>query len=247
MSGDLTATTRPCLRVDSIFGGAAPVEEASEQPGVSPASVEVAEKAPEQATWVAFRMTDTAGDPVKGMKYKLELPDGSTHEGMLDGNGMARVESSKAGTCKIAFPDLDAGDWEQARAGTAAVSPIASRRAEKRKYFGTIRGPSGPLKSWPFLLKRSGHVVDQGLDGGRSSNNYRDGKWYSGTSGEFQFEDLPESDYSIEVLIPRGSLVPFDKPKPPGADESGHRSPLPDPIDPTAFSEDPDEILSDLE
>ena len=247
MRQDLKVTTRFSLRVDSIFGGAVPVEVEDESAGGALASAEEAQKAPEQATWVALRLIDSVGDPVKGVKYKIELPDGSTSEGKLDDNGLAKVESKKAGMCKISFPEIDAGDWDLGRLAAAAAAPAAAKPAAKRAYFGTIKGPSGPLKRWPFVLKGAGKPLDQALAGGTSSNTYRDGNWYSGSNGEFRFEGLPEGEYTIEVLTARGTLVPSEKPKPAGVDESGHRSPLPDPIDPLTTSEAPEDLLSELE
>lgn len=248
MRGDLKATTRYALVVESIFGGAEPVEVEEEDAAGAGAPVEAAPKPPAQATWVAIRLTDTAGDPVRQVKYKIELPDGSTKEGKLDDNGLAKVESAQSGMCKISFPEIDAGDWDLQRVAKAAAPAAAPKAAEKKAYFGTIKGPSGPLKSWPFLLKRGDKALDQGgLDGGSSPNIFRDGNWYSGDKGEFRFEDLPEGDYTIEVLVARGSLVAADKPKPEGVDESGNRSALPEPIDPMAFTEDPVDLLSELE
>src|SRR5262249_30699551 len=137
--GDLKATTRYALVVDSIFGGAEPVEVEEEDAAGAAAPVQ-ATRAPEQATWVAIRLTDSAGDPVKGVKYTIELPDGSTKDGKLDDNGLAKVESKKAGMCKISFPEIDAGDWDLQGVKRAAAPAAAAKLPAKKAYFGTIKG-----------------------------------------------------------------------------------------------------------
>ncbi len=114
MREEITANSRQILRVESIFGGPPGLEEARATAAApAAASPEPEETAPE-ATWVALRMVDSVGDPVKGMKFKIELPDGATQEGALDGDGLAKIQSTKPGSCKVFFPDLDAGDWERA-------------------------------------------------------------------------------------------------------------------------------------
>lgn len=56
----------------------------------------------EAITWVAFRIVDDAGTPVAGRGFSLVLPDGSTVEGVTDGDGRFLVESvAAAGTCEL--------------------------------------------------------------------------------------------------------------------------------------------------
>ncbi|MBK8258415.1 MAG: hypothetical protein IPK82_37855 [Polyangiaceae bacterium] len=52
--------------------------------------------------------------PVAFKKYKIQLPDSTTREGMLDANGKARVDGIDPGTCKVSFPDFDGPDWKAA-------------------------------------------------------------------------------------------------------------------------------------
>ncbi len=111
-----------------------------------------------------------------------------------------------------------------------------------KKYFGQSKGPAGPLKTWPFLLKRNGKAVDEASLDGVTINKFGSGAWISGRNGEFRFEDLPDADYAIEVLSPAGKLVP-KKYQPPN--ESGRRSPLPHVFDRLAYSEDPDDLMSE--
>lgn len=71
---------------------------------------------PEQKTWIAIRLVsdDPEPVPVPFKRYRIELPDHSTREGMLDANGMARVDGIDPGTCKVSFPDLHGPDWSTA-------------------------------------------------------------------------------------------------------------------------------------
>jgi hypothetical protein len=83
------------------------VEAAPEQP-----------KAPElereEKTWVAIELLDTDSKPVPFKKYRIELPDESVREGLLDANGQAMIRGIDPGTCKVSFPQFDAADWKQA-------------------------------------------------------------------------------------------------------------------------------------
>jgi type VI secretion system secreted protein VgrG len=59
---------------------------------------------------VAAKSVD--GDPVANVRFKAELPDGSTVEGITDAEGRAAIPASKQGEVKLSFPDLDAGSWK---------------------------------------------------------------------------------------------------------------------------------------
>jgi hypothetical protein len=66
------------------------------------------------ATWVAIKMVDMEDRPVSGLRYRIHLPDGSTQEGTLGADGVAKYEDIEGGTCDVSFPDLDAKAWEPA-------------------------------------------------------------------------------------------------------------------------------------
>ncbi|MCC6425503.1 MAG: hypothetical protein IT435_01650 [Phycisphaerales bacterium] len=69
----------------------------------------------EPLSWIEIEMIDEADQPVTGMCYSIELPDGTVAEGVLDEKGMARVEGfvKGSGQCKVSFPDLDKEAWEK--------------------------------------------------------------------------------------------------------------------------------------
>lgn len=69
-----------------------------------------------QKTFVAIMLQtdEPTPKPVAFKRYKIELPDHTTREGMLDANGCARVEGIDPGTCKVSFPDFHKDDWQAA-------------------------------------------------------------------------------------------------------------------------------------
>ena len=64
-------------------------------------------------TWIEIELKDDAGLPIPNERYKLKLPDGSTQEGTLDGDGRARVDGIEEGSAQVSFPDLGI-DWKPA-------------------------------------------------------------------------------------------------------------------------------------
>jgi hypothetical protein len=70
---------------------------------------------PTKAHWIEVVLVDEQNNPVPGERYAITLPDGVTiASGTLDDKGFARVEGIDAGTCQIAFPDLDGAAWKPA-------------------------------------------------------------------------------------------------------------------------------------
>ena len=53
-----------------------------------------------------------SGAPLANLKFKADLPDGSTVQGRTDGAGNATIPATREGEVKLSFPDLDAGAWE---------------------------------------------------------------------------------------------------------------------------------------
>lgn len=71
------------------------------------------EAAPEKRSWVAIRLVDDQGRPVPYKRYRIETPEHSVREGMLDDQGRARVDGIEPGTCKVTFPGLDSRMWKK--------------------------------------------------------------------------------------------------------------------------------------
>lgn len=72
--------------------------------------------AKEEKTWIEIVLVDEedASQPVAFAKYRVELPNGSPREGMLDAKGRARIEGIDPGTCQVSFPGLDGSAWRRA-------------------------------------------------------------------------------------------------------------------------------------
>jgi hypothetical protein len=85
------------------------LETADEAPPPAPAPKEV-------TTWISIELVDDQDppQPVTFVSYRIELPDGSTRSGMLDGFGKARLDGIDPGTCKVSFPAFDGRDWAPA-------------------------------------------------------------------------------------------------------------------------------------
>lgn len=65
------------------------------------------EKVAEPKTaWFEIEVVDDDGKKLVGEAYRIELPDGTKREGLLDGKGRLRLEGIEPGKCKIEFPNL---------------------------------------------------------------------------------------------------------------------------------------------
>lgn len=56
--------------------------------------------------WLEFQLTDGQEQPIPHQSYVVVDPSGAEFSGRLDEKGFARVETVKAGRCKVNFPDL---------------------------------------------------------------------------------------------------------------------------------------------
>jgi len=65
-------------------------------------------------TWVAVELVDEEDAPMMFERYTIKLPDGTTQEGRLDGNGRVRFNGIDPGTCEITFPDFHSKEWRPA-------------------------------------------------------------------------------------------------------------------------------------
>lgn len=80
--------------------------------GSAVASCEAGKSAPVPTSWIAIRLVDEEGFPVGWAEYRIVDSSGVAVSGFLDGKGCARVEVA-GGTCKVAFPGIDAADWQR--------------------------------------------------------------------------------------------------------------------------------------
>ena len=64
-------------------------------------------------TWIAIDLVDQDGKPVPNEAYRIEAPDGSVYEGVLNDNGFARVDGIPPGLCKVSFPDVHGREWKR--------------------------------------------------------------------------------------------------------------------------------------
>ena len=66
----------------------------------------------EPKTGISIQLIGEDDKPVPGGAYRIILTDGSTVEGVLDGEGSARVDGIDPGACVVTFPELDRDAWE---------------------------------------------------------------------------------------------------------------------------------------
>ena len=67
--------------------------------------------------WVEFEFVDKAGNPVSGVSYEFEDPDGNVDEGQLRLDGTVRRDVLSAGKSKVTLKDVYGAEWgkEEAR------------------------------------------------------------------------------------------------------------------------------------
>jgi hypothetical protein len=112
----LHARVREALRDGSLQAFRLDVKLSGGAVHVVPEPPKPVDPTPEQKTWVGIELMDDSDppQPVPFKKYRIELPDFSVREGMLDANGQARIGGIDPGTCKVSFPDFHPDDWSQA-------------------------------------------------------------------------------------------------------------------------------------
>lgn len=74
--------------------------------GSSVATEQILNELTEGNSWVEFKLVDQNG-PMANERYVLTDPNGKEHGGMIDGQGMVRIEKLPPGRCKVEFPDID--------------------------------------------------------------------------------------------------------------------------------------------
>jgi hypothetical protein len=64
--------------------------------------------------WIEIELAGEDGRPIPWEAYRIELPNGETATGYLDGNGRARIENiADSGDCKVSFPAVDQDAWDR--------------------------------------------------------------------------------------------------------------------------------------
>ena len=75
-------------------------------------AAEVEEVSLPELSWLEFQLLDGWGNPLRGERFEVELPDGEIREGELDEEGIGRIDDTPPGECVVRLPDIDAKDWE---------------------------------------------------------------------------------------------------------------------------------------
>jgi hypothetical protein len=66
-----------------------------------------------ETTWIEVRLVGEDAAPIQGQLFRVELPDGTFREGVLDRHGVGRIDGiERPGACRITFPLLDEEAWE---------------------------------------------------------------------------------------------------------------------------------------
>lgn len=65
-------------------------------------------------TFIEIRLIDSQKKPVPNAKYRIQLPDSTVLEGVLNEQGMARVDHIVPGQCIVTFPEIDGREWRPA-------------------------------------------------------------------------------------------------------------------------------------
>jgi hypothetical protein len=100
---------------DNLDGDPSPADvgQAVARQGDSPPPGSAVAPCPEKLTWIEISLMDAEGNMVPNEPYRIIDPSNSKHEGRLDGNGHARVDNIKPGTCQITFPKRDQEAWDR--------------------------------------------------------------------------------------------------------------------------------------
>jgi len=73
-----------------------------------PPSKRDAPPAEEKVNFIAVNLVDEAGRPVRGRRYRIELPNGTTREGRFDDSGTIRFDDVDPGTVRFLLFDPEA-------------------------------------------------------------------------------------------------------------------------------------------
>jgi hypothetical protein len=169
--GELKIVPRFAVIVESLYGGAEPIQSGDEDEATIAVATEGDGASTRTTSWIAIRMVDALGDPARGLTYRITLPDGDTREGKLDDRGLARIDGTAAGNCTISFPDLDSGDWGDGRGpleggNETEPSPTSDSDAEAATTFRLrLHDPfAHPIASGRYRVTIGDQTVEKQAD-----------------------------------------------------------------------------------
>ena len=64
----------------------------------------------QKKTWVEVRLIDTDGKPIANEPFRIEMPDGSVHQGTTDAEGLGGVELIAPGEGVLSLPNRVTGE-----------------------------------------------------------------------------------------------------------------------------------------
>jgi hypothetical protein len=62
---------------------------------------------------VTVLITDDEGHPLRSVRYRAELPDGTVREGRTNSKGGASIQTTQEGDVKITIPELNDTFWDR--------------------------------------------------------------------------------------------------------------------------------------
>jgi hypothetical protein len=80
-------------------------------------------------TFIEVQLIGEDKKPIPGEAYAITLPGGKVMAGMLDSDGLVRLEGIPAGVCMVSFPDLDKGAWVPVETETSSEPTSTSEAA----------------------------------------------------------------------------------------------------------------------
>lgn len=100
------------------------------QPRELPPASEPASGTSEERAYLHVETVSENENPVPGVRFEVELPDGSKRLARSDGDGSLLIENIRPGTCRIVLTELSIDDWEPDGGG----SKSAGRRRPDEKH-----------------------------------------------------------------------------------------------------------------
>lgn len=145
--------------------------------------------------WVEFEFVDKAGNPVSGVSYEFEDPDGNVEEDRLRLDGTVRRDDLSDGKAKVTLKDVYSAEWDKEEARpdeevsfSAKVDGFENGTTATVQIFKRdLKGPDvivdememevqgGKVEDkWAYVYPEdgSGEEDDSGMSGGYSAPQY---------------------------------------------------------------------------